>query len=103
MTRATPARRTGRPRSTAADRAILDATRAALVELGWGKLTLGDVAARAACPSRISTRARELQMRLSSSTITSFMSSPKKLLSFFGASGARAGRKVAGKMRRGPV
>ncbi|MBT2386747.1 TetR/AcrR family transcriptional regulator [Streptomyces sp. ISL-11] len=39
--------RTGRPRSTEADRAILDATRAALVELGWGKLTMGDVAARA--------------------------------------------------------
>lgn len=39
--------RTGRPRSAAADRAILDATRAALVELGWGKLTMGDVAARA--------------------------------------------------------
>ncbi|MCC3772062.1 TetR/AcrR family transcriptional regulator [Streptomyces sp. UNOC14_S4] len=39
--------RTGRPRSTEADRAILDATRAALVELGWGKLSLGDVAARA--------------------------------------------------------
>ncbi|MGW2602583.1 TetR/AcrR family transcriptional regulator [Streptomyces klenkii] len=40
-------RRTGRPRSPEADRAILDATRAALVELGWGKLTMGDVAARA--------------------------------------------------------
>ncbi|MFI0775214.1 TetR/AcrR family transcriptional regulator [Streptomyces sp. NPDC021212] len=40
-------RRTGRPRSVEADRAILGATRAALVELGWGKLTLGDVAARA--------------------------------------------------------
>ncbi|MFH0521966.1 TetR/AcrR family transcriptional regulator [Streptomyces sp. M41] len=39
--------RTGRPRSTAADAAILEATRAALVELGWSKLTLGDVAARA--------------------------------------------------------
>ncbi|MBZ4020616.1 TetR family transcriptional regulator [Streptomyces purpurogeneiscleroticus] len=39
--------RTGRPRSAAADAAILDATRAALVELGWGKLTMGDVAARA--------------------------------------------------------
>ncbi|WP_116213963.1 TetR/AcrR family transcriptional regulator [Streptomyces olivoreticuli] len=39
--------RTGRPRSAEADRAILDATRAALVELGWGKLTMGDVAARA--------------------------------------------------------
>ncbi|MCC3773949.1 TetR/AcrR family transcriptional regulator [Streptomyces sp. UNOB3_S3] len=42
-----PARRTGRPRSAEADRAILDATRAALVELGWSKLTLGDVATRA--------------------------------------------------------
>ncbi len=40
-------RRTGRPRSTEANRAILDATRAALVELGWGKLTMSDVAARA--------------------------------------------------------
>lgn len=40
-------RRTGRPRSTAADRAILDATRSALVELGWGGLTMGDVALRA--------------------------------------------------------
>ncbi|MEV4431437.1 TetR/AcrR family transcriptional regulator [Streptomyces sp. NPDC049555] len=39
--------RTGRPRSTEADRAILGATREALVELGWGKLTMGDVAARA--------------------------------------------------------
>ncbi|GHF50607.1 transcriptional regulator [Streptomyces mashuensis] len=39
--------RTGRPRSAEADRAILDATRDALVELGWSKLTLGDVAARA--------------------------------------------------------
>ncbi|MGW3570633.1 TetR/AcrR family transcriptional regulator [Streptomyces sp. NPDC000941] len=42
-----PARRTGRPRSAEADRAILGATRAALVELGWSKLTMGDVAARA--------------------------------------------------------
>ncbi|GGM10073.1 transcriptional regulator [Streptomyces fumigatiscleroticus] len=42
-----PASRTGRPRSAAADAAILAATRAALVELGWSKLTLGDVAARA--------------------------------------------------------
>jgi AcrR family transcriptional regulator len=42
-----PARRTGRPRSTAADRAILQATRAALVELGWSKLAMSDVAARA--------------------------------------------------------
>ncbi|GGO92806.1 TetR/AcrR family transcriptional regulator [Wenjunlia tyrosinilytica] len=40
-------RRAGRPRSAEADRAILDATRAALVELGWGKLSMGDVAARA--------------------------------------------------------
>lgn len=40
-------RRTGRPRSAAADRAILDAARQALVETGWGKLTMGDVAARA--------------------------------------------------------
>ncbi|MCX4905303.1 TetR/AcrR family transcriptional regulator [Streptomyces sp. NBC_00878] len=39
--------RTGRPRSAAADAAILAATRAALVELGWSKLTLGDVATRA--------------------------------------------------------
>lgn len=44
----TPApRATGRPRSAAADAAILVATREALVELGWSKLTLGDVAARA--------------------------------------------------------
>jgi AcrR family transcriptional regulator len=42
-----PHKRTGRPRSAAADRAILGATRAALVELGFGGLTLGDVAARA--------------------------------------------------------
>ncbi|MFE5741486.1 TetR/AcrR family transcriptional regulator [Streptomyces celluloflavus] len=42
-----PKGRPGRPRSAAADRAILDATRAALVDLGWGKLTMGDVAARA--------------------------------------------------------
>ncbi|MFJ1614863.1 MULTISPECIES: TetR/AcrR family transcriptional regulator [unclassified Streptomyces] len=39
--------RTGRPRSTAADAAILEATRASLVELGWSKLTMGDVATRA--------------------------------------------------------
>ena len=39
--------RTGRPRSAEADSAILDATRAALVELGWSKLTMGDVATRA--------------------------------------------------------
>ncbi|SER32233.1 transcriptional regulator, TetR family [Streptomyces sp. yr375] len=43
----TPAGRTGRPRSAAADTAILAATREALVELGWSKLTLGDVATRA--------------------------------------------------------
>jgi AcrR family transcriptional regulator len=47
MERPTPHKRTGRPRSAEADRAILGATRAALVELGWGKLTLSDVAARA--------------------------------------------------------
>ncbi|MGP4050574.1 TetR/AcrR family transcriptional regulator [Streptomyces sp. 2A115] len=39
--------RTGRPRSAAADAAILEATRSALVELGWSRLTLGDVATRA--------------------------------------------------------
>ncbi|MBP0456948.1 TetR/AcrR family transcriptional regulator [Streptomyces montanisoli] len=39
--------RTGRPRSPEADAAILAATRQALVELGWSKLTMGDVAARA--------------------------------------------------------
>ncbi|MEU6378463.1 TetR/AcrR family transcriptional regulator [Streptomyces sp. NPDC046909] len=38
---------TGRPRSAAADAAILAATREALVEQGWSKLTLGDVATRA--------------------------------------------------------
>ncbi|GAA3145964.1 TetR/AcrR family transcriptional regulator [Streptomyces echinatus] len=43
----TPASRTGRPRSAAADTAILAATREALVELGWSGLTLGDVATRA--------------------------------------------------------
>lgn len=43
----TPARRSGRPRNAAADAAILAATRHALVELGWSKLTLGDVAVRA--------------------------------------------------------
>ncbi|MFI2429048.1 TetR/AcrR family transcriptional regulator [Streptomyces sp. NPDC018955] len=43
----TPAGRAGRPRSAAADAAILAATRAALVDLGWSKLTLGDVALRA--------------------------------------------------------
>ncbi|MFI2347224.1 TetR/AcrR family transcriptional regulator [Streptomyces sp. NPDC019443] len=48
-TRPKPARtgRTGRPRSVEADTAILEATRAALVELGWSKLTMGDVATRA--------------------------------------------------------
>ncbi|MEU9290636.1 TetR/AcrR family transcriptional regulator [Streptomyces sp. NPDC048275] len=45
--RTSAAPRTGRPRSAAADAAILRATRAALVELGWSKLTLGDVATRA--------------------------------------------------------
>lgn len=44
---ANPGRRTGRPRRAEVDRAILDATRAALVELGWGRLTIGDVAVRA--------------------------------------------------------
>ncbi|MEU3185530.1 TetR/AcrR family transcriptional regulator [Streptomyces sp. NPDC006923] len=39
--------RTGRPRSAAADSAILEATRAALVELGWSRLTMGYVATRA--------------------------------------------------------
>ncbi|ALC20782.1 AcrR family transcriptional regulator [Streptomyces pristinaespiralis] len=39
--------RTGRPRSAEADAAILEATRASLVELGWSKLTMGDVATRA--------------------------------------------------------
>ncbi|MFF7857820.1 TetR/AcrR family transcriptional regulator C-terminal ligand-binding domain-containing protein [Streptomyces sp. NPDC007904] len=43
----TPASRTGRPRSAAADAAILAATRQALVELGWSKLTLEQVAIRA--------------------------------------------------------
>ncbi|MET7451058.1 TetR/AcrR family transcriptional regulator [Streptomyces sp. NPDC005574] len=42
-----PPSRTGRPRSATADTAILAATRAALVELGWSRLTLGDVATRA--------------------------------------------------------
>ncbi|MGW2720555.1 TetR/AcrR family transcriptional regulator [Streptomyces sp. NPDC001492] len=40
-------RASGRPRSAEADAAILAATREALVELGWSKLTLGDVALRA--------------------------------------------------------
>ncbi len=39
--------RTGRPRDPTADAAILRATRAALVDLGWSKLTLSDVAVRA--------------------------------------------------------
>ncbi|RPK91019.1 MULTISPECIES: TetR/AcrR family transcriptional regulator [Streptomyces] len=48
MNDSTPkATRTGRPRSTAADAAILEATRASLVDLGWSKLTMGDVATRA--------------------------------------------------------
>ncbi|WP_030760803.1 TetR/AcrR family transcriptional regulator [Streptomyces griseus] len=42
-----PTPRTGRPRSAEADEAILEATREALVELGWSKLTMGDVAGRA--------------------------------------------------------
>jgi AcrR family transcriptional regulator len=47
MHSSTSAPRPGRPRSAAADAAILEATREALVELGWSKLTLGDVATRA--------------------------------------------------------
>ncbi|MBD0424277.1 TetR/AcrR family transcriptional regulator [Streptomyces sp. NPDC052309] len=47
MQSSTPAGRAGRPRSAAADTAILAATREALVDLGWSKLTLGDVAMRA--------------------------------------------------------
>ncbi|MEU6158730.1 TetR/AcrR family transcriptional regulator [Streptomyces sp. NPDC047130] len=47
MSSRSPASRTGRPRSAAADAAILAATREALVELGWSRLTLGDVALRA--------------------------------------------------------
>ncbi|MEW1647948.1 TetR/AcrR family transcriptional regulator [Streptomyces sp. NPDC091219] len=48
MQSSTPApRAAGRPRSATADTAILAATREALVELGWSRLTLGDVAARA--------------------------------------------------------
>jgi AcrR family transcriptional regulator len=42
-----PRRRTGRPRSAQADQAILAATRAALVDLGWGGLTITGVASRA--------------------------------------------------------
>ncbi|GAA1266473.1 TetR/AcrR family transcriptional regulator [Kitasatospora nipponensis] len=37
----------GRPRSAATDLAILEATREALAELGWGGLTMGHVAVRA--------------------------------------------------------
>ncbi|MFD9598569.1 TetR/AcrR family transcriptional regulator [Kitasatospora sp. NPDC059973] len=43
----TTTRAKGRPRSAAADTAILDATREALAELGWGGLTMGHVATRA--------------------------------------------------------
>lgn len=43
----TSPRRAGRPRSAEADAAIMDATREALVEVGWSKLTVGYVAARA--------------------------------------------------------
>ncbi len=39
--------RSGRPRSAEADAAILEATRESLVDLGWSKLTMGDVATRA--------------------------------------------------------
>ncbi|MEU4795826.1 TetR/AcrR family transcriptional regulator [Streptomyces sp. NPDC023327] len=46
-TTAAAARTGGRPRSATADAAILEATRQGLVELGWSKLTLGDVATRA--------------------------------------------------------
>ncbi len=41
------AHRRGRPRSAAADRAILHATRATLVEVGWNRLTMSRVATRA--------------------------------------------------------
>ncbi|WP_031485715.1 TetR/AcrR family transcriptional regulator [Streptomyces bicolor] len=47
MQSSTPATRPGRPRSAAAATAILAATREALVEVGWSRLTLGDVATRA--------------------------------------------------------
>ncbi|CAM5518553.1 MULTISPECIES: TetR/AcrR family transcriptional regulator [Streptomyces] len=43
----TPPARTGRPRSATADAAILAATREALVEIGWSRMSLGDVAQRA--------------------------------------------------------
>jgi AcrR family transcriptional regulator len=39
--------RAGRPRSAEADSAILAATRSALAELGWSRVTMGDVAGRA--------------------------------------------------------
>ncbi|MER5885589.1 TetR/AcrR family transcriptional regulator [Streptomyces sp. NPDC001941] len=45
--RTSPRTRVGRPRSAEADAAILAATRDALVDLGWSKLTMGDVATRA--------------------------------------------------------
>lgn len=44
---ANASRAKGRPRSAAADLAILDATRETLAELGWGGLTMGHVASRA--------------------------------------------------------
>ncbi|WP_407700443.1 TetR/AcrR family transcriptional regulator [Streptomyces beihaiensis] len=47
MQHSSPSRTTGRPRSAAADEAILEATRAALVDVGWSKLTMGEVATRA--------------------------------------------------------
>ncbi|GAA2477968.1 TetR/AcrR family transcriptional regulator [Streptomyces longisporus] len=47
QSRSPATRASGRPRSVEADAAILAATREALVELGWSKLTLGDVATRA--------------------------------------------------------
>ncbi len=47
LTGAGPTRARGRPRSAAADEAILEATRAALAEDGWTALTVEGVAARA--------------------------------------------------------
>ena len=47
LTDATATRGRGRPRSVAADAAILDATRAMLAEDGWAALTVEGVAARA--------------------------------------------------------